>query len=126
KGKNLAVWGLAFKPNTDDMREAPSLIILPKLLEAGASIRAFDPVATHEAQKHLPKSAALTFHDNMYEALNGADALIIVTEWNEFRNPDFARVKATMKNPLIFDGRNVYQTESVRANGFTYYSIGRQ
>ncbi|MEW6056835.1 MAG: UDP-glucose/GDP-mannose dehydrogenase family protein [Bdellovibrionota bacterium] len=124
-GKALAVWGLSFKPNTDDMREAPSLVLLEKLTAAGARIQAYDPVAMKEAGKHLPKNAEVSFHKTPYEALKDADALVVVTEWSEFRNPDFKRMKSLLKNPLIFDGRNIYAPETMRELGFSYQGIGR-
>lgn len=123
KGKSFAVWGLAFKPNTDDMREAPSLSVIGALMEAGAGIRAFDPVATPNARKLL--GAGVHFCANPYEALEGADALVIVTEWNEFRNPDFDRIKKLLKAPIIFDGRNLYNPALMRGMGFSYFGIGR-
>lgn len=122
-GKTFAIWGLAFKPNTDDMREAPSLTIIDGLLNAGAKVRAFDPVATECARKILEDR--ITYCANETEALQGADALLLVTEWNEFKNPDFDSVKAAMKQPVIFDGRNIYNPQTLRAKGFTYYGIGR-
>jgi UDPglucose 6-dehydrogenase len=124
KGKTFAVWGLSFKPNTDDMREAPSLVLIEKLVAAGAKVQVYDPVAMHEAQKLLPGNN-ITYSANAYDALANADALILVTEWNEFRNPNFARVKTALKNPVIFDGRNVYLPDTVKAAGFLYYGIGR-
>ncbi len=125
KGKTIALWGLSFKPNTDDMREAPSLVIIDRLLKAGVEIRAYDPIAMGEAKKHLPAGAAVRFVDNPYAALEGADALALVTEWNEFRNPDFDRVKSLLKSPVIFDGRNIYDPQLLRDLGFSYYGVGR-
>lgn len=125
KGRTFAIWGLSFKPNTDDMREAPSLVIIERLLAAGAKVQAYDPVAMKEAQKHVADSADIMFSASAYDALKGADALILVTEWNEFRNPDFKRVKSLLKNPIIFDGRNIYLPETIKSSGFTYYGIGR-
>jgi UDPglucose 6-dehydrogenase len=122
-GKTFAVWGLAFKPNTDDMREAPSLSVIESLVEAGATIRAFDPVATENARKML--GAGVHYCSNPYDAVEGADALIIVTEWNEFRHPDFARVKSLLKAPVIFDGRNLFEPRQMVKAGFSYYGIGR-
>jgi UDPglucose 6-dehydrogenase len=122
-GKTFAVWGLAFKPNTDDMREAPALVIVRELLAAGARVRAFDPVATENARKLLGSQPA--YCASSYEAVEGADALLVVTEWNEFRNPDFDRLKSTLKSPVIFDGRNLYSPEALRARGFEYHGIGR-
>ncbi len=122
-GKTVAVWGLAFKPRTDDMREAPSVVIINSLLRAGAKIMAHDPVAMNEARKIFKKR--IQFCDDDYEMLRGADALAVVTEWSEFRNPDFKKIKKLLKRPLIFDGRNIYNKEELRKMGFTYYSIGR-
>jgi UDPglucose 6-dehydrogenase len=123
-GRTIAVWGLSFKPRTDDMREAPSVVIINHLLRAGAEIRAHDPVATAEARK-IFKNRVL-FTDNGYDALKGADALAVVTEWNEFRTPDFPKMKKLMKSPVIFDGRNIYSREELCKLGFTYYGIGRR
>lgn len=122
KGKHFAVWGLAFKPDTDDIREAPALYMIDALLEAGATISAFDPEAMENVKR--VKGTAISFADNEYEALNGADALLIATEWAEFRNPDFTRIKSHTK--LIFDGRNLYDLDQMRELGFHYESIGRQ
>ena len=124
KGKKFAVWGLAFKPNTDDMREAPSVPVINLLLESGASVRAFDPASMENAKFYLNDS--IEYAQNMYDALPESDALIIFTEWNEFRNPDFKRVKSLLKKPVIFDGRNVYDLDDMEEHGFTYYSIGRK
>lgn len=123
-GRTVAVWGLSFKPRTDDMREAPSVVIIQNLLRAGAEIRAHDPVAMHEARKIFKKR--VTLMEDGYEALRGADALAVVTEWNEFRTPDFQKMKKIMKNPVIFDGRNIYNQEELKKMGFTYYGIGRK
>ncbi len=122
-GRTVAVWGLAFKPNTDDVREAPSHVIIKGLLEAGAAVRAFDPEAIETTRAVLGDSIAY-FKDD-YAALEGADVLVICTEWHEFRRPDFERVKQLLKNPLIFDGRNLYAEETMLEYGFEYYSIGR-
>jgi UDPglucose 6-dehydrogenase len=122
-GKKIAVWGLAFKPKTDDMREAPAIPIIKALLEKGAKVQAHDPEAMPTA-KGLFKGG-VTYTARNYDALKGADALAILTEWQEFREPDFARMKKLLKNPVIFDGRNIYQPEQMKALGFTYYSIGR-
>jgi UDPglucose 6-dehydrogenase len=124
KGKRIAVWGLSFKPRTDDMREAPSVSLLNGLLAAGATVQAFDPEAMKVARGIF--GSKIAYADNSYAALTGADALIIVTEWNEFREPDFGRIKKLLRNPVIFDGRNIYNPEQMRAHGFTYYSIGRR
>lgn len=125
RGKIFALWGLSFKPNTDDMREAPSLVIIEKLLSAGASVQAYDPVAISEAKKHFSAQAQIQYESTPYGVLENADALIIATEWNEFRNPDFSRIKTSLKAPVIFDGRNVYNPDMMKSFGFTYYSIGR-
>jgi UDPglucose 6-dehydrogenase len=123
-GMTIGVWGLSFKPRTDDMREAPSVVIINNLLRAGAVVRAHDPVAEKEAKKIFKNRIALM--QDGYEALHGADALAVVTEWNEFRTPDFKKMKKLMKRPVIFDGRNIYNQEELRKLGFTYYGIGRQ
>lgn len=119
----FAIWGLAFKPRTDDMRDAPSITVIESLLAAGARVQAFDPEAMEEARKIFGDRIQYT-HRN-YDALHGATALLILTEWNEFRRPDFARIKGLLKQPVIFDGRNIYDPGDVRKLGFTYYSIGR-
>lgn len=123
QGKVFGLWGLAFKPNTDDMREAPSLIIIDELLAAGAKVQAFDPVAREVAQKIM--GDRVTFCESAYDVLEGADALVIATEWNEFRHPDFERIKRTLRAPIVFDGRNIYEPSTMRKQGFTYYGIGR-
>ena len=123
KGKTIALWGLAFKPRTDDMREAPSVPIIQGILAKGGKVKAFDPEAEKTARAILGDK--VTYSSNAYEALKGADALAIVTEWNEFREPDFSRMQSLMRAPVIFDGRNLFTTEQMRAEGFTYYSIGR-
>ena len=126
KGRKFAVWGLAFKPNTDDMREAPSRYLLADLFEAGATVSAYDPVAMHEAQRVFVNEPRLTYAENPMAALDDADALIIVTEWKEFRSPDFAAVKAKLKQPVIFDGRNLYEPKTPRSFGIEYFAIGRK
>jgi len=123
KGKRFALWGLSFKPNTDDIREAPSLVVIEELLKRGASLAAFDPEAVENVRKLY--DGKIIFTASQYDALVDADALIIVTEWNEFRNPDFNKIKRTLKEPLIFDGRNVYDIEKMKQLGFKYFSIGR-
>ena len=123
EGKTFALWGLSFKPQTDDMREAPSLIIIEQLLALGARIQAYDPEAMKEARKIFGDK--ITYAKNNYEALKGASALILVTEWNEFRNPDFNRMKKLMKDPVIFDGRNQYSRREMRELGFVYFGVGR-
>jgi UDPglucose 6-dehydrogenase len=123
KGMRVAVWGLSFKPQTDDMRESPALVLIDHLLEAGASVVAHDPVAIPEARRRLGDRVA--FAETSYAALEGADALVIVTDWNEYRHPDLKRIKATLKRPLVVDGRNLYDPAKMRSLGFTYLSIGR-
>src|SRR5712671_1857068 len=125
KGRTVAVWGLAFKPNTDDMREAPSRTLIDLLLEAGAQVQAYDPVAAAEAQHIYAGAAAFTLAKNAYQAAQGADALAIVTEWQEFRSPDFERLKQILKAPIIFDGRNLYDPAMASCFGLTYHAIGR-
>ncbi len=129
KGKIIGVWGLAFKPNTDDMREAPSVVLIRKLIEAGAQVRAYDPVAMKVAQRMLPqawfKSGALKLAKDQYAALKGADALALVTEWKPFRAPDLHLMKKIMRQQVIFDGRNQYDRAAVTAEGFEYRGIGR-
>ena len=124
KGKTIGIWGLAFKPNTDDIREAPALYIMDELLAHGAKILAFDP----EGMPHVAKiyGDKITLVNEMYEAVDGVDALAIVTEWSEFRTPSFSIMSKLMKNNVIFDGRNVYDLESMHEVGFEYYSIGRE
>ena len=124
-GRHFAVWGLAFKPNTDDMREAPSLALIADLLAAGATLTAYDPVAMHEAQRVLGEQPGIRYAQTPNDALEGADALVIVTEWKEFRSPDFDLIKARLKQPLIVDGRNLYDPALVRGLGFDYLAIGR-
>jgi UDPglucose 6-dehydrogenase len=125
KGRTLAVWGLAFKPHTDDMREAPSRTVIDLLLKAGARVQAYDPVAAAEAQRLYAGVKGITLAKNAYDAAQGADALAIVTEWQEFRSPDFDRLRELLKSPVIFDGRNLYDPAMVGRFGFTYYAIGR-
>jgi UDPglucose 6-dehydrogenase len=124
-GKTIAVWGLAFKPNTDDMREAPSRRLLEQLFVAGASVRAHDPEAQNEASRIYGERAELTLCDELYASLEGADALAIVTEWKAFWSPDFARIRKSLRSPAIFDGRNIYEPRAVEAAGIAYYGIGR-
>ena len=123
KGKIIAIWGLAFKPNTDDMREAPAIVIIENLLKAGAIVHAHDPEAIKEAQKIF--GDRISYHQRSYEALEGADALLVVTEWNEFRRPDFDRIKSLLRRPLIIDGRNIYDPQRMKTLGFEYLSMGR-
>ncbi|CAD5369152.1 UDP-glucose 6-dehydrogenase [Rubrivivax sp. A210] len=124
-GRHFALWGMAFKPNTDDMREAPSLVIIDKLLKLGATVSAYDPVAMPESRRVLGERAGLVFAASQAEALAGADALVVVTEWKEFRNPDFDAIKAALKQPLIFDGRNIFDPALMRMHGIEYAGIGR-
>lgn len=126
QGKHFALWGLAFKPNTDDMREAPSRELIADLLAAGATITAYDPVATHEAQRIFNGVAGITFAETAMSALEQADALVIVTEWKEFRCPDFAVLAQKLKQAVIFDGRNLYDPAQVGDAGFAYFAIGRK
>ena len=123
KNKNIAVWGLAFKPNTDDVREAPSLVLIRKLINAGANVTAYDPAAIGEAKRIL--GDAITYVENKSEVLNDADALILVTEWNEFRVPDYKKMEKLMRNKVVFDGRNIYDSAEMKENGFEYLGIGR-
>ncbi len=125
KGKHFALWGLAFKPNTDDMREAPSRELIADLFAAGATVTAYDPVAMHETQRIFGSEPRLNYAESPMGALAGADALVIVTEWKEFRSPDFEAIKATLNNPVIFDGRNLYDPKLVRGSGIEYFAIGR-
>ncbi|HYG75221.1 MAG TPA: UDP-glucose/GDP-mannose dehydrogenase family protein [Planctomycetota bacterium] len=122
-GKTIALWGLAFKPRTDDIREAPALALIEKLLAEKAKVQAFDPEAMPNVKRVFGDK--ITFAKSSYEAINGADALVLATEWNEFRMPDWERVKKSLRAPVIFDGRNIYQPQFLRQNGFTYYGIGK-
>ncbi len=123
KGRTVAIWGLSFKPMTDDMREAPSVTLIQQLLEVGCKVKAFDPVANHEARRMF--ESKIEVHENAYDATKGVDALAVLTEWNEFRSPDFEGLKEQMKEAVIFDGRNIFSPESARRYGFAYYCIGR-
>jgi UDPglucose 6-dehydrogenase len=123
RGTRAAIWGLAFKPRTNDMRDAPSIPIIEKLLADGASIAAYDPAATDEARRIFGDRIQLV--SNNYDCLEGADALLLLTEWQAFRNPNYERMKGIMRQPVIFDGRNIFEPAQVRSSGFTYYSIGR-
>lgn len=125
-GKTLALWGLAFKANTDDVREAAALAMIRDLTAAGMRVRAFDPVAAETASKAIGENALLEICKDQYAAIEGADALAVVTEWNQFRNPDFERMKKLLKAPIIFDGRNLYQPEAMAASGFAYFGVGRR
>ena len=124
-GRTFALWGLAFKPNTDDMREAPSRVIVEALARRGARLAAYDPAAMDEARRLFGSTAGLRFADGQAEALNGADALVVITEWKEFRNPDFEAIKTALRQPVIFDGRNLYDPALMRALGIEYHGIGR-
>jgi UDPglucose 6-dehydrogenase len=124
-GLQFAVWGLSFKPNTDDMREAPSIVVIEALARRGARIRAFDPVAMEEAKRRLGHIGGLEFVDSQSAALHGSDALLVVTEWKEFKSPDFEGLKASLKQAVIFDGRNLYEPELMAALGIEYHGIGR-
>lgn len=124
RGRRFALWGLAFKPATDDMREAPSLVLIRQLLDEGAVIRAFDPVAMDECRRRIGNS--IEYADNMYDALTDADALVVVTEWPEFKIPKFTYIERALKNKLIFDGRNIYNPEQMKEFGYEYYGIGRK
>jgi UDPglucose 6-dehydrogenase len=125
-GKTFALWGLAYKPDTDDIREAPSLYLIDDLLAAGARVRAYDPEAMANVQRRYEDKPGLTLVDEPYAALDEADALLIVTEWSVFREPDFELMKQRLRQPVIFDGRNIYQPAAMRQHGFYYESIGRQ
>ena len=124
-GKTLATWGLAFKPDTDDMRESPAITIISELTAAGAKIRAYDPKAVKEAKEcYLKGNENITYCESKYEALKDADALILITEWKEFRSPDFYEIKRLLKEPVIFDGRNQFDAKRVKEYGIDYYQIG--
>ena len=125
KGRTFALWGLAFKPNTDDMREASSRVLMEYLWEQGASVRAFDPEAAEETRRIYGERDDLTLCETPEAALQGADALVVITEWNQFRSPDFEQLRTQLKEPVIFDGRNLYDPDFLSKKGFTYYSIGR-
>lgn len=123
-GKRIAIWGLAFKANTDDMRESPSLVLIDQVLRGGGTVCAHDPAAMHEARRRLGDT--ITFADTSYAALDGADALVVVTDWNEYRFPDFARIRAALRQPIVIDGRNLYDQAKMEKLGFTYRSMGRE
>lgn len=124
-GKCFAIWGLAFKPQTDDMREAPSIVVINSLIKLGACIRAYDPVAMTEAERIFAGNDKIQLCEDEYSALEGADAMLLITEWRQFRYPDFKRIATKLKNPVIFDGRNQYEPKALREAGFSYYAIGR-
>jgi len=123
QGRTIAVWGLSFKPRTDELREAPAIAVIERLLEAGARVQAYDPEATKAARAIF--GGRVKFAAHSYDALVGADALALVTEWNEFREPDYAKMRKLMRTPVVFDGRNVYRREQMKAHGFTYFGVGR-
>ncbi|WP_246804485.1 UDP binding domain-containing protein [Desulfosarcina cetonica] len=125
-GKTLAMWGLSFKANTDDMRESAALDIINVLTDAGMIVRAYDPVAGENGRKILAGNANVSIMDNQYDPVDGADALAVVTDWNQFRNPDFNRIQKMLVNPVIFDGRNLFSRNFMKDQGFTYISVGRQ
>jgi UDPglucose 6-dehydrogenase len=125
-GKTFAIWGLSFKPETDDTREAPALVIIDALLNAGAKVQAYDPKGMEETKMHLGDREGLEYATSNYEALEGCDALLLVTEWSYFRNPDFQRMKTLLKEPVVFDGRNVYSPDSMKIFGFDYFAVGRE
>ncbi len=124
-GRTIAVWGLAFKPNTDDMREAPSRVLMEALWAAGARVRAYDPEAMKECRRIYGERDDLTLCEDPYQAVEGSDALAVVTEWNVFRSPDFGRIKTLLRQPVVFDGRNIYDPQRMQELGFEYYAIGR-
>jgi UDPglucose 6-dehydrogenase len=124
-GRRFALWGLAFKPNTDDMREAPSRVVVDALMRRGATVCAYDPVAMDEARKIYGGVHAVTFAGSAMEAVQGADALVIMTEWKAFRSPEFDELKGALKHPVIFDGRNLYEPAVVASHGIEYHAIGR-
>jgi UDPglucose 6-dehydrogenase len=122
QGKTIAMWGLSFKPETDDMREAPALVLIEKFLEAGCTVKAYDPVAMHETRRRI--GPVITFAQDEYDALQDADCLLLITEWKEFRMPNLAAMKKLLKTPAIFDGRNIYDAKEMKEAGFDYYCIG--
>ena len=123
RGAHIAIWGLAFKPQTDDMREAPALTLIDDVLAAGATVTAHDPAALHEAKRRIGNRIA--YSESNYDALNGADALVVITDWNEYRHPDFGRMKSTLRRPVVIDGRNLYDANKMQTLGFSYFSFGR-
>jgi UDPglucose 6-dehydrogenase len=125
RGKVLAMWGLAFKPRTDDTREAPALVLCEELVKRGAKIQAFDPAAVETFKARLGTNSDVSYGDSSYSVLSGADALIVCTEWSEFRQPNFKKIREQLRTPTIFDGRNIFSPKEMRALGFTYYSVGR-
>ena len=125
KNKTIALWGLSFKPNTNDMHEASSRAVMEALWKVGAKVKAYDPVALKECERIYGKRDDLVLCQTSDETLEGADALVIITEWQEFRSPDFNKIKSSLKDPVIVDGRNLYKPEQMKELGFTYYGIGR-
>ena len=125
-GKTIAIWGLAFKPNTDDMRDAPSRVLIADLVKKGARIQAYDPVCIGEARRLFVDDPQISYTSKPMDAFNDADVLAIVTEWKEFRSPNFAEIKSKLKTPAIFDGRNLYDLDTLRKVGIEYYPIGRK
>lgn len=123
KGRQIALWGLAFKPETDDMREAPALVLIKKLIDAGAIVKVYDPIAMEECRRRIDNS--VVYAKDMYDAILGADALLLVTEWKEFRIPSWGVMKKTMRQKVVFDGRNIYDKQDLRDAGFEYICIGR-
>jgi UDPglucose 6-dehydrogenase len=128
-GKSFGVWGLSFKPSTDDMRESPSIVLLHRLIEKGATVKAYDPAAMETARRELPQEwfegGRLALQEHQYEAVEDVDALVLVTEWKSFRRPDFNRIKSLLNSPVIFDGRNQYEAHVMQRYGFEYHGIGR-
>lgn len=122
RGLTIAIWGLAFKPDTDDMREAPSLVLIDKLISSGCNIKVYDPIAMSECKRRIGNS--VVYCNDMYDAAVDADALMLVTEWKEFRIPSYSVLSKTMRHKVIIDGRNIYDREELKENGFTYYKIG--
>jgi len=125
KGQKIALWGVAFKPGTDDIREAPALYLIEKFLAEGATVSAYDPVASENAREHFKNDKSLDFKENQYDCLTAASVLVIATEWKSFREPDFARMKSLMKSPVLCDGRNIYNPKDMKDTGFRYHSVGR-
>ena len=125
-GLRFTVWGLAFKPNTDDMREAPSIVVVHALLALGATVTAYDPIARDSAVAAIGSLPGLQFAQDAMEALEGADALVLVTEWKEFKSPDFHRIRALLRQPVVFDGRNLYSPQFVARHGLEYVGVGRR
>jgi UDPglucose 6-dehydrogenase len=125
-GKTFAVWGLAFKPKTDDTREAPALVVINELVKRGAKIQAHDPEAVETFKARMGDNSAVTYANNNYEVLENSDALLICTEWSSYRQPNFAKIKELLKTPVIFDGRNIFEPDNMKEKGFNYYPIGRK